>query len=122
MAQIFLNARSARGMYHILSKKELVTEASTLGLRPGHQWERLYDDACDVGIVLRSHKTGVEIRWYLQDTERDAEGDVTCWKFRPCSESARKNPDIDPREAATLSLFNYVAEYLEFQLEAVAVK
>jgi hypothetical protein len=37
-------------------------------------------------------------------------------------EVARKNPDIDPREAATLSLVNYMAEYLEFQLEAAQVK
>lgn len=103
MAQLNPVPRTTFGMYRIPAKGQLVCEASDLGLRPGHQWERLYDDACDVGIVLRSHKTGVETRWYLQDTERDAEGDVTCWKFRPCSESARKSPDI---AAYTLVILN----------------
>jgi hypothetical protein len=103
MAQLTLVPHSTVSLYRIPAKGQLVGEASEMGIRPGHQWERLYDDACDVGIALQSHKTGVTTRWYLLDTERDAEGDITCWKFRPCSESARKSPEI---AAYTLVILN----------------
>lgn len=91
MAQLNPAPRSSVGIYHNARMHELVAEASDLGLRPGHQWEQLYDDACDVGIVLRSHRTGMLSRWYLHETKRDADGDVICWIFHPCSESINKH-------------------------------
>ncbi len=40
---------------------DLMVEASSIGFR---KCERLYDDACDEGVVLRSPRTGNEVRWY----------------------------------------------------------
>lgn len=96
MAQLNLIPRSTKSLVRYPAQGKLVVEASDLGLRPGHQWERLYDDACDVGIALLSHRTGTVVRWYLQEGETvtDAEGEVVCWKLRPCSESLRLNPDV----------------------------
>ena len=92
MAQLNPMPRSAFGLYHNARQKKLVGEASEMGLRPGHHWDRLYDDACDVGIVLRSHRTGELSRWFLSETIKDADGDVTEWVLKPCSETLHKLP------------------------------
>lgn len=44
---------------------------------------RLYDDACDEGIAIRSTKTGKVVRFYLHSTERNRDNDITCWNFFP---------------------------------------
>lgn len=56
-------------------------EASTL--RNYNFLSRLYNDACDTGFVLVSHKTGREVPFYLEYTSKDIEGDIHCWKFLP---------------------------------------
>jgi hypothetical protein len=61
----------------------------------GLRLERLYDDACDVGIALRSHKTGEVSRWYLLDTITDPrEGELLGWMFKPCSETVARFPQL----------------------------
>lgn len=70
---------------------DLIVEASTIGFR---KLEQLYDDACDVGVVLRSPRTGAVVRWYLTEEVKDGEGDVLEWKFKPCSESVYTNPSV----------------------------
>jgi hypothetical protein len=70
---------------------DLLVEASTIGFR---RFERLYDDACDEGVVLRSPRTGAEVRWYLTETVKDGEDDVLEWKLKPCSESVYTNPSV----------------------------
>lgn len=47
-----------------------------------HWLVRLYDDACDVGCVLRSHHTGREARYVLSSTE-ERDGDLLAWNFVP---------------------------------------
>jgi hypothetical protein len=70
---------------------DLLVEASTVGFE---RFERLYDDACDEGVVMRSPRTGNDTRWYHTDTVRDADQDVVEWVFKPCSESVAKIPSI----------------------------
>lgn len=64
-----------------------VAEASNFGpLREGHLLDKLtplYADAKDKGIFITSSKTGITIRYYLARTERDNDGDVKAWMFRP---------------------------------------
>lgn len=44
-----------------------IVEASELGLRPGNApHSQCYSDACDVGIKVRSHRTGKVIECYLK--------------------------------------------------------
>ncbi len=68
----------------------LVAEASTLGY---HGPRRIYDDACDAGIAVRSERTGALVRYYLKEEEMDRSGeDVAGWRFLPISEDVRRTP------------------------------
>lgn len=56
-------------------------EISSLGDR-AFGW--LCDDACDIGFVLVSEKTGKKIPFYLDETDYcDGGEDVAGWNFRP---------------------------------------
>lgn len=44
---------------------------------------RVWDDACDVGLTLVSHKTGREVVFAISDEKRDGEGDIMWWDLRP---------------------------------------
>lgn len=62
-----------------------MAEASTIQYRGA---ERLYDDACDVGIAVRSHRTGRVVHFYLRETDvRD--DDTLGWHFEICPEDRR---------------------------------
>ena len=105
MTTLQLNAHSTEGITRFPAQGLMTVEASTLGLRPGHVWQQLYDDACDVGIALRSHKTGVTTTWYLceGDTVTDADGDVLWWVLKPTTETVRINPSLS---AYRLKVYN----------------
>lgn len=65
------------------SDKKLVAEASTLGIPVGRDpFERLYDDACDVGIRIQG---AVENHRFLFNEEEVNEYDnqLVSWKFIP---------------------------------------
>lgn len=61
----------------------LSTFASDLGaMREGLWWlQRLYNDACDVGIALQN-ETGEIVR-YLLHKEEKRDGDIIAWHFVP---------------------------------------
>ena len=44
---------------------------------------RLYNDACDEGFEIHSPKTGKVLKFYLHETHKDSDGDVTYWLFKP---------------------------------------
>lgn len=64
-----------------------VAEASTLGYS-GPQ--RIYDDACDVGIAIRSVKTGTVVRYYLASEDALDADDTAGWRFLPIAEDERR--------------------------------
>ncbi len=43
---------------------------------------RLYDDAADVGIAIRSHHTGQVVYFHLEDQE-ERDGEIVAWHFKP---------------------------------------
>ena len=94
---------STEGMSHSPALKLLVVEASMMRLRPGFQFDRLYDDACDEGLALWSHKTGVVTTWYLEMTSTDLEHEVQYWLLKPTSESIYKVPAL---AGYALKIFN----------------
>jgi hypothetical protein len=94
MTALTLTPHTTNGMVRFPAQMLLTAEASELGLRPGFSFSRLYDDACDVGLALRSHKTGMVTTWCLSDTEKDGEGDVIRWVLVPTPEALRKNPGL----------------------------
>ena len=48
---------------------------------------RVYNDACDVGFWLVSHKTGAEIMMVMTE-EKKVNGDVVGWTFKPVERNA----------------------------------
>lgn len=64
--------------------KTLVAEASDFGpMRDGAWWmQRLYDDACDVGIAIRSHETD-RVQVFHLEREETRDGDLLAWHFKP---------------------------------------
>lgn len=77
---------------HHAAMKLLVAEISDLGL---YGFDRLYDDACDVGFALRNPRTGNVTRWAVATEVRDPrENELLGWMCVPCDESIRKNPEL----------------------------
>lgn len=60
----------------------LVGEASTLGLRSGEEFDRVWNDSCDVGLTLVSHRTGQEVVFAV-DHEEIRDGDILYWDLKP---------------------------------------
>lgn len=73
----------------------LVSEISTLARGNSHlRVGRIYDDACDVGIEIKSEKTGNKIKFYLEREVTDDEGDFQYWTFKPLEVEVNKNPAL----------------------------
>ena len=66
-------------------------------------YNRLYDDACDVGFGVQSARTGQITYWSYHSDERDAEGDLQVLKFTPIPETVRKFPAL---KSWTAQVFN----------------
>lgn len=70
--------------------KTFTAEASDLNHTGCNFLGRLYDDAADVGFCLVSHKTGAVEPFYLDNVDRDREGDVRAWEFLPVNKALRE--------------------------------
>ena|ERR1700722_15518214 len=70
--------------------QSLSAEMSDFGpAREGHWWlQRIYSDACDIGIAIRSHYTNKVEIFYLE-REEVREGDLLAMYFKPLSKSCR---------------------------------
>jgi len=55
---------------------------------------QIYPDACDVGIMLTSHKTGITTRWFHESTHRGNENEINFWELCPVPEDVRKFPNL----------------------------
>ena len=42
---------------------------------------RLYNDACDMGFVIRNPKTGNEVTFSFVSEDKDNEGEIQGWRF-----------------------------------------
>jgi hypothetical protein len=90
--QLEVTQYSSEGISHSKKNTLLVTEASDIGFRG---LERLYDDACDVGIALRNPLSGNVTRWALKEVIRDTrENEILGWMLIPTPESIRKQPEL----------------------------
>ena len=67
----------------------LVAEMSDL---PG--FGRVWDDACDEGLTLVSHRTGREVVYAVNHIERDDEGDLLYWDLRPVDHRDNSLPTL----------------------------
>lgn len=65
--------------------REGAVDASTLAANgDGRAWmARMYDDACDVGFVVRSHRTGATRTFFLaEELVSTSQGETYAWRFR----------------------------------------
>lgn len=76
---------------HNAKEEKLLVDASELNLR---RFDRLYDDACDVGLALVNPRTGNVTRWSLLEEKSDGEGEVLWWVLVATPESIRKQPEL----------------------------
>lgn len=67
----------------------LTAEISTLGVPFG----RVFDDACDEGVTLVSHRTGRKVVYSVVGEER-ADGDLLYWDLRPVAATTPGLPNV----------------------------
>jgi hypothetical protein len=90
--QLDVTQYSSEGVSHNSHRGLLIAEASDLGLRG---MERLYDDACDVGLALRNPRSGNVTRWSLLEEIRDPrENELLGWMLVPTFETLAKQPEL----------------------------
>ncbi len=71
---------------------KFVTEASDLSDKELYQ--QIYPDSADAGFPMRSVKTGARVWFGYSKEEKDREGDVTYWEFKPIPEDVRRFPQL----------------------------
>lgn len=80
-------------------KLDQMFSADISDLGKGFDFDRIYPDACDAGLILVSHKTGKAIPFYVSETRYNDEGEVMFWRLQADSR--------DPRiRNITMVLFN----------------
>jgi hypothetical protein len=84
---------STASMTAVGDERVLVAEASSLCGGQGIECGQLYDDACDVGIELVSHRTGQRARMHLVERPNDGDG-IKRWEFEFCGEEVRRRPKL----------------------------
>lgn len=63
--------------------KKLTADASDLGLQAGElPYSQVYNDAADVGIAIRSHRTGKLAIYTLKSTD-EKDGNIRAWEYAP---------------------------------------
>lgn len=93
----------SRRFDYISASKTFMAEISELSHGGVDPLGQLYNDACDQGFVMISDKTGSEVEFYLHDTQRDTEGDVIAWDFRPSANAIHYNFNLQNVKAIILN-------------------
>ena len=88
--QLDVTQYSSDGVSHSAALSRLVAEASTLGVR---NFEKLYNNAADVGLALINPRTGNVTRWYVAKVKRSGD-DIAGWVLKPTPESIRRQPEL----------------------------
>lgn len=73
-------------------RKTFCQEMSSLkGFDP---FQRIYDDACDVGFRIESATTNKIVTFYHVSTDKDPEGEIGGWWFEAIDEDIRRYPRL----------------------------
>lgn len=84
------------------ASRVMISEASDLHVRAGDvPFAPIYDDACDVGCTIQGKQKAA--RFYLAREEKDREGDVSFWEFKPTTETLHSIPGL---RGWTVLIFN----------------
>jgi hypothetical protein len=79
---------------------QLIADVSDLGVDP---FERVYGDACDVGIRIVSVRTGRSVMFVVHQEVRDAEGDILYWILKAVRDPRQQEPVL---QLLTVKVFN----------------
>ena len=82
---------SSRSFGFNRATKEFVAEISMLEHGGANVLGQLYPDSGDIGFVLVSHKTGLEVEFVLKEEARDADRDIKFWSFEPAIHEQHRN-------------------------------
>lgn len=74
--------------------------ASELGSR---MFGQVFEGACDVGLSIVSGKTGSEAVFYIAETEKDDDNDISAWRLKPTDATVRQFPLL---KDTTVIVFN----------------
>src|SRR4051812_46227876 len=72
--------------------KTFIAEASDF--RGDRFMGQLYDDACDMGLILLNPTTMQQVPFCLTRDERDGENELIAYHFVVCPEAVRRNPAL----------------------------
>jgi hypothetical protein len=74
--------------------KSFVADMSEISHGGYNPLGRLYDDEGTQGFVMISHKTHATVEFFLDHTEREADGDIRFWLFKPTQQAVEYNSDL----------------------------
>jgi len=81
------------------ANKSMSAELSEICNPQGFMFEIFSKDhngkAMDVGITMKSHRTGIVTRWFVSKYVRDGEGDITAWELSPAIGTVMNQPQLD---------------------------
>lgn len=66
-------------------------------------FERVYSDACDLGIELYNNKTGNSTWWVVEEENKDAENELVSWTLIPMPGSVVRFPTL---KGWTVTIYN----------------
>jgi hypothetical protein len=78
----------------IPKSKEFVAEISMLSHGGVDPMGQLYINSAERGFVMVSSKTGAEVEFEMVAEQRDADGDIRFWEFRPTWADVFHNPKL----------------------------
>lgn len=73
-------------------KNGWVGELSDLG--PGFGFRQIYPDACDIGLVLVSQRTGQPAAFYVAEEHRTRDNEISHYSLKPIPEAVHKFPAL----------------------------
>ena len=74
--------------------KTLMADISELAGDGKEVFHRLYQDSCDKGFQIVKEETGELSTWYLDETVRDTENDITEWILKPTLKTINLYPSL----------------------------
>jgi hypothetical protein len=82
---------NTRQFHYNKSRKTFTAEMSELGDQP---FIRVYNDACDQGLLLESQNSGQVATFYLYRTHYNSDNDIEYWELKPTRESIKSLPRL----------------------------
>ena len=87
---------STDDFFYSKEQKLFTADMSTLDQgRTRLVFQRVFQDAIDVGFIMISHHTGMEVTFVVNKVDggdEDHDGEIMGWHLVPTKESIRKNP------------------------------